>query len=217
MSDPASPRRPIPLWRLVAGAFLHFGVLAFLVLVPLAVLLLAPADASTERLVQLALRVSAIVLAVLVAIGLGATLLSALVERLSPRRREPDSVRRATAASRRQLVDAADTARRVLDHAAAVQVAAIGAGDWDHEDHRYQALARDLQHVVATAATAISSAAADRRPLILQNAATAVSQIGKELRTLNEERARTEEAAASTAVLYVENRYGAADFSIRPD
>ena len=97
-----------------------------------------------------------------------------------------------------------------------MQVGTLSAAAWDHDDARYQALARDLQQVVDTAAIALRSAAADRRSIISAQAILGVTQIGDELTALNADRARSDEAAAQAATLYVARRYGPSDFAIVP-
>lgn len=214
-----SKRGAIPLWRISAGAFLHFGALAYLVLVPLALLLFSPEGASLQEILRLALRYSAIFLAAIVSFGCLATALCAAVDILqrARRRRAPAEKDSSTLESRQHLVAATDTARRALDHAVAIRISTIAAAPWDHDDPRYQALARDLDNLVVTTAAAIGSVPAERRGDILSNAATAVAHIDHELAALNSERGRAEEARAQAAVRYVQSRYRPSDFSIPAD
>ena len=211
-------RTAIPLWRISAGAFLHFGVVAYVVVVPLALLLFSPRGASLTDLLQLALRYSAMFLAAIVLIGCLTTALCALADVFQRACRRSAAVEDLSKSeSRLHLLIATETARRALDHAVAVRIGTVAAAFWDHDDPRYQALARDLKNLVTTAASAIGHVPAERRADILSNAAVALAHIDAELAVLNSERGRAEEARAQAAARYVQTRYRPSDFSIPVD
>ena len=203
-------------WRFVAGAFLHFGTVSGFVVVPVACLLLAPAGAGAEQIVQLALRTCAVFLVALLAVAGAATLLAAIVEPLLHRRgRARDDG--PSVESRRRLNRAVETARRALDPATAARIERIAGAAWDHDDPAFQALSRDLDHLVASTAAALATAPIERRRGLVDAAATATGRLGDELTALNTERAQADEARAQAAALYVERRYGPSGLAIPPD
>ncbi len=74
-------------WRIVAGAFLHFAVPAYIIAVPLACFFTAPQDAVIEDLIRLALPVSGWFLALYTGAGLLFSLGAAALDPLLRRRR----------------------------------------------------------------------------------------------------------------------------------
>lgn len=209
---------PVLPWRLVAGGFLHFGIVGYLLVVPALALLEAPRSASAEQILRLALRYSAAFLLGLFLIGTLATLSARLLDPLLRARRHGRSRSPEAAAgrSRERLRRAAGIARGGLSADTSRLVAQVAAEPWDHDDPRYQALARDLEEVIATSSAAIASAAADQATELEELAVRAIGQIRAELVELAASRAREEEVRARTAAHYVSSRYGTFDSTIRP-
>jgi len=204
------------LWRLVGGAFLHFGIVAYVVVVPLAVAFSAPTGASAEALLRLGLVYSGWFLIGLLAIGLAATLASAVVDAFRHPRGQASSG--AGAAHSADLLATTRTEAAGLSQAEiAARVAEIAARPWNHQDPAYQALSRDLAQVVRTAATALASAPAERRAAICARTMDALGHIDQALGQLTNSRAAQDETNAHAAALYVEQRYGASDFAITND
>ena len=203
-------------WRLVGGAFLHFGIVAYLVVVPLAVVLSAPENASTEALLRLGLGYSGWFLAGLLAIGLAATLLAAIVDALRDKG-DPAAPRTPAMRSAEALARTRDEAALLPHDEIAARVAEISARAWNHEDPAYQALSRDLAEIVRTSAQALASAPAERRAAIRTRTLLALGHIDQALGQLASHLAAQDESKAHAAALYVEQRYGASDFAIPKD
>ncbi|WP_294235848.1 hypothetical protein [uncultured Sphingomonas sp.] len=202
-------------WRLVAAVFLHFGIVAYLIsVVPLS-LLLAPGGSGVDGVLRLGLRFSAVFLMLFLTLGCiavaGAAILDARARRQVRRATTPDAI-----LSRQRLASATDSAA-LLDSGCQDRLEAIGARGWDHEDHRYQALARDLEIVVRTTATALAEAPPERRTAIQAQAADTLALIHQALGELTDERARIAARDADAAALYIRRRYEPADFTIKPD
>lgn len=206
--------RRVRLWRLWAGAWLHFGVLAYLVGVPLACLLTAPAGAAAAQVARLGLRYSGWFLAGFALIGVAVAVVLGGLDRLADRRQRRRVVPDAEASERR-LGEALAMAR-ILPGAASI-VNAIAMRPWSHDDPRDQTLSRDLAQVVRTAAAALASAVPDRRHALHQQLAESLARIDAALADLARTRAAADEDSARATALYIRRRYGDPDFAIKPD
>ena len=209
-------KRPVPLWRLIAGAFLHFGILAFLIVVPLAGLLTAPAGASLADLARLGLTYSIWFLVIFGAIALLATAIAALMPATSDgeRRHRLDADGQA---SKRRLVRAAVRMRALPDPTAGALFSTIVGGIWQHEDPRYQALSRDLDEVLRVTDAALASAPPEKLPVIRRQLMSSLDYIRQAQAELHRDYALVDENSARAVALYVQRRYGELDFAIKPD
>ena len=205
----AVPDRPVLPWRWVAGVLLHVAVVAYLLVVPLGCLLLSPSHTSTEDAARLVLRLSLWFVAGLAVTMLIAVSVAALVNRgVSARRRrlvEPSSPAEASKVRVERVL------RTNLDEASAAPLARIAALRWDHEDARYQSLARDLDEVMRAAATALASASRERRPVIAMTQAQTLTRIADVLEVLGTATASADEAQVQLLSNYVRARYPTLD------
>jgi hypothetical protein len=203
-------------WRIVAGAFLHFGVPAYLLSVPLACVLAGTRDATIGAALERALPFSGWFLALYALAAILATLAAATIDpllRARRARRIARDPRAAALASDRRLSRAVTQGRRLLGDRAAVPLDRMSAARWDHADPRFQALSADLANVVGTAAQALTTAPPERHAPLLQVTTDALARLETALGTLLTERSRLDEGDALTMARYVESRYGSADFA----
>ena len=215
-ASPGQPLRPVPWRRLVAGAFLHFGVVAYVIVVPLASLLLVRTGADAAALLATGIHVSALfllALAVTAAVAIGG---AAMVDARADRRRRR-SAAGDDAQSAQRIADALAIAERSLDPVAQAIVARLAAAAWRHDDPRDQALSRDLAQLVRTAAVAMASGSPERRALVADQTAAALRHLEHARADLEAVHATAAETDAAAAALYVERRYGPSDFAIKPD
>lgn len=203
-------------WRIVAGAFLHFIVPAYVIGVPLACLFAAPKDATVEQLLGLALPFSGWFLAGYAAATVIATLAAAAIDpalRARRRRRDELDPRVAAAGSERRLARAVAEGGGALGGRAPALLVAIRDAHWDHGDPRYQALSSDLAQIVRTSVAACATASAESRGEIADIAAVSLARIERALQALITERGRLDAGDARTVARYVELRYGPSDFA----
>jgi len=215
-SGPDGDDHPILPWRIVAGAFLHFAVPAYLVTVPLACLFAAPAPATAADMLALAVPFSGWFLSIYAIAGLGVSLAAALIDPMLRRIRLRRAARDPLIASRRSEQKAARAladGRRLYGSAVPPALDRLSATRWDHGDPRCQALAADLAEVMRTSTAAMASAPPERRAAILGMVTTALERIEHAVATLQAERARLDEGDALTVARYVEFRYGSSDFT----
>jgi hypothetical protein len=203
-------------WRIVAGAFLHFGVPAYLLSVPLACVLAGTRDATFGAALERALPFSGWFLVLYALAAILSTLAAATIDPLLRARRARRLARdphAAALASARRLSRALAEGRRLLGDSAAVPLDRMAAAAWDHADPRYQALSADMAELVRIAVQALATAKPDRRAPILQVTTDALARLEAALDTLLAERGRLDEGDALTVARYVESRYGSADFA----
>jgi hypothetical protein len=218
-AEAAGEKRPILPWRLVAGAFLHFIIPAYLVAAFID-WLRAGAGGNAEGFLHHLLSFSGWFLVLYAAATLACSLGAAGLDRLLHRRR-----------ARREAADPAAPARRSEQlMAAAVRLGKgrFGArGDaalermlhrhWIHADSRFQALAADLKTVVQRSVQALDHATDDGRAAIVEIACAAIDHVGQGLDALETGERERAESEARTVARYVEMRYGDSDFAGDPD
>jgi hypothetical protein len=212
-AEPAGRERPILPWRLVAGAFLHFIIPAYLVAGLIDWQLRGEAF---QAFLGHLLSFSGSFLALYAAATLVCSLGAAGLDRLLRRRR-----------ARREAADPAVPARRSEARmAAAVRLGRgkFGArGDealermmhrhWVHADPRFQSLSADLDAVVRRSARALAHAREEGRAAIVDIACAAIDHVGQGLDALEAGERAQAESEARTVARYVELRYGASDFA----
>ena len=217
--SPLTSSRPVLPWRMVAGGLIHFAVAGYLVVVPVLCLLLAPAHASAETVARLALRLSLWFLVGLVGLVLITIPATIAADRVVRARRHRAA--RAPAIPDRSSAEATARVERAthatLGEAAVPLLARIAAARWNHDDTRYQALARDLDEVVRAATVALASAPPDRRLAISATTAEALARIAAELDALAAANAQADEAQVQLLSRYLDARYPALDSPLRPD
>jgi hypothetical protein len=212
-AEAAGEERPILPWRLVAGAFLHFIIPAYLI----AALVDWQLRGEPLRIfLGHLLSFSGAFLAVYAALTLVCSLGAAALDRLLRRRR-----------ARREARDPAAPARRSearLAEAVRLGTGQFGArGDkaleqmlrrpWRHADPRFQSLSADLDAVVQRSVRALAHAKEDGRAEIAGLACAAIDHVGQGLDALEAAERDRAESEARTVARYVELRYGASDFA----
>lgn len=208
--------RRIGSWRIVGGALVHFVVPIYLVGVPVACLVAAPAGASWGAIASNIPLFSAWFLGGYTLFTVAATAGAALLDRLfgwRRRHRETRDPRFAAIASERRVAHALSDARRTLGERALPLLDSLRGPRWDHQDARYQALSLDLERVVTTSLAALASAAPDRRTEIVGLATETLGRIEVALDELHAERGALDEGDARTVARYIESRYGSSDFT----
>jgi len=212
--EAAGEQDPILPWRLVAGAFLHFIIPAYLVAALVDWQLGTPANG--ESFLRHLPAFSAIFLAVYAAAALLCSLGAAGLDRILRGRR-----------ARREARDPAAPARRSAQRlAAAVRLGKgkFGAegdcaleqllhGHWLHADPRFQSLSADLEAVVQRSVQALAHATDDGRAAIVETARPAIDHVRQGLAALEAAERGRAESEARTVARYVELRYGASDFA----
>jgi hypothetical protein len=209
-------RPPIPSWRIVGGAFLHFAVPAYVVIVAMVTLFSASSDASASDFARLALSYSGYFLGGYAALTLVAMTAAIGVETLmgaSARRRRPHDPGRSALESRRRVSRALANARSLPGADCQRLVDSLASPRWDHDDSRYQALSNDLEQVVHAMTTANRTASDASRSDIVLLAIRSLQRIDDALGKLEAERGRLDLGDARTVARYVENRHGPSDFA----
>lgn len=215
-SQPRAIAPKLPTWRLVAAGFLHFGLIGYLIsVVPLS-LLLAPSGAGATEVLRTGLRLSGIFLVAFLLLGMACVMLAALWDGRK-RGHGRRSSTNAPAIARDRVTGAVETARRALDSAAQPLLLSIATRGWAYDDDRYQALARDLDLIVGATVTALGEAPPEAIPAIRAQATSSLGIIDQALADLDGARASAAADAAQTAALYIQNRYGSSDFTIKAD
>lgn len=206
-------KAPIPAWRIVGGAFLHFAVPVYVGTVAVATLFTAPAGAPLGELAHLALGYSGWFLAGYAALALAATVVAAALEPLAGRRRDAIDPSRAANDSRMRVTHALAEARSLPGADLRRLVDVLARPRWNHDDERYQALSRDLAQVVHAMAVANDTASDESRTDILALATRSLQRIDDTLSDMVAERSRLDHGDARAVARYVENRYGPSDFA----
>ena len=207
-------KRRIASWQVAAGALAHVVVPAYLVAVPIACFVAAPAGATLVEMARSVPLFSGWFVAAYAALGLVAVVGAMALDRLADwrnRGREARDPRYAALVSARRVTLAISDGRKVLDDPASATLASLRRASWDHDDPRYQALSRDLAEVVRTSSAAIASAAPERRPELRALAAGALGDIDAALGELGAERARLDEGDARVMARYVRLRLTQSD------
>jgi hypothetical protein len=215
-AEAAGGNGPILPWRLVAGAFLHFIIPAYLVAGLIDWLLRAEAGGDGEGFLRHLLPFSGYFLAAYAAAMLLCSLAAVGLDRLLLRRRALREAEDPKAAARRS--------EQMLAAAIRLGKGKFGAkGDagleqmlrqrWIHADPRFQALSADLQTLVQRSARALDHATDDGRAAIVEIACAAIDHVGQGLDALETGERERAESEARTVARYVELRYGDSDFS----
>jgi ElaB/YqjD/DUF883 family membrane-anchored ribosome-binding protein len=206
---PPDDDRPILPWKLVAGAFVHFVVPAYLVALVIDTLLAMPSGATVETMLRHALPFSGeflvAYLAITVFISLGAAIIDPLLRARRKRQVRHDPMA-ATRLSEQRLQCAVARGRGLFGAPADSILQAIKAARWDHGDPRYRSLSADLEDVVRTSAEAPTDA-------IAETATRALAHLQDALHDLNHAQGERRLADAKAAARYVELRHGPSDFS----
>jgi hypothetical protein len=213
---PSINRSPIRAWRIVGGAFLHFAVPAYVVIVAILTLFDAPVGASLSNLARLALGYSGWFLAGYAALAVTMMIVAAAAEPplvARRQRREAGDPAVSAVASRLRVTRALADARTIAGGDLARLLDSIGAPRWDHDDSRFQALSQDLLQVVHVMTTANASASAKSRPEIIELVTQSLQRIDDRLGELAAERSRLDQGDARAVARYVENRYKPSDFT----
>ena len=209
-------KRPILPWRLVAGAFLHFTVPAYIIALIVGGLVATPHPATVENLFHAVLPFTLRFLGLYALIALACSVAAAVCDPvLHKMRARRDARNPGVAASRSQQrsADALVQARRVLGSRAAAPLAVLESKAWDHADPRFQALSADLEDVVKVTGAALAAAEPESRAQITDMAIESLSRIAAELGRLDAEAGRRAEGDMHAVSRYVETRYGSSDFS----
>jgi hypothetical protein len=205
-------QRLIPAWKLAGGIFLHLTVPAYLLTLAMAGTAAALAGHSfadmLARVVPLSVRflIGYAALGIVSVTGLG--LGQWLIER-GRRPHLPPQAKQSAARLERSLA----TARRAFGDAAEPLLEAFNAGPPHHEDPRIQALTADFAELIERSATALASAALDRRAAIVQVAVESIDHIAASFEALAAERSRLDEGDVEVMARYVKARYASSDFS----
>lgn len=209
-------RHAIASWRIVAGAWAHFAVPAYLVAVGAAVWLTAPAGASLESAITRVPSASLWFLAGYTGLALASTLATAGLEpwlRSRAARREARDPARAALASERRVARAiADGSHRLGPDVSRLLDQLRGPG-WDHADSRFQTLSTDLAELVRTSSAAVETSPPAQRDEVLALAAASLEHLTTAFATLRTERGRLDSGDAATVARYIESRYAPADFA----
>lgn len=210
--EAAGGERPILPWRLVAGAFIHFIIPAYLIAALVDWQLRAEAGGFLRHLVTFSGWFLALYAAAMLAGSLGA----AGLDRVLRRRRGVREAADPAAPARRSEARLATAVRQGRSRFGAKGDAALEQmlhRHWVHADSRFQALSADLEAVVQRSILALDHATDDGRAAIVEIACAAIDHVGQGLDALEAaERARAE-SEARTVARYVELRYGASDFA----
>ena len=213
-SEEPDEERPILPWRLVAGAFLHFIIPAYLVAALVDWQLGTPANG--ESFLRHLPAFSAIFLAVYAAAALLCSLGAAGLDRILRGRRARREARDPAAPARRSAQRLAAAVRLGKSRFGAEGDAALEQlrrGRWLHADPRFQSLSADLQAVVQRSAQALAHATEEGRAAIVETACAAIDHVGQGLAALEAAERGRAESEARTVARYVELRYGASDFA----
>jgi hypothetical protein len=209
-------KKPILPWRLVAGAFLHFIVPAYLLSLLVDGFVAAPHPATADRLLQAVLLFTGRFLGLYALVALVCSIVAAVCDpvlRKMRTRRNSRNPEVAVRLSQQRLVDARAQARRMLGDRAVAPLAVLDGAAWDHGDPRLQALTVDLEDIVHAAQSALAVAETARRAQIIDMAVGSLDGIAAEFDRLDAEARRRTEGDMRTVARYVETRYGSSDFS----
>lgn len=197
-------------WRVVAGAFLHFALPAYL-LVGLGYCAAGLLSGLTfAELAAEAATYSGWFATGYLALALSATAASVLLDpplRRRERRRAERDPNAAMQQSYQNLVDALAEGRARLDPAAISVLDAIYAKEWHHEQLAFQVISADLIKVVRTSIAALATASSERREDITAVTVAALSRIAYGLHDAQLERGRLDEGDLRTVARYIEGRY----------
>ncbi|WP_157190087.1 hypothetical protein [Novosphingobium sp. Rr 2-17] len=208
--------RVVPAWRLVAGAYLHFAMPAYLIVTPLAAIFGSPDGAPIASILAQLPMLSGWFLGGYVFLALLSVAAAITIEpllRLRIARREARDPNRAALASSRRVARAIADGTPRLGTALAPALDALRGPRWDHTDERFQALSADLAEVVRASSAALATAPAARRPAIVELTAASLHRIETALAALQAERGRLDEGDLHTVARYVAMRHDLSDFT----
>jgi hypothetical protein len=215
-AEAAGGDRPILPWRLVAGAFLHFIIPAYLVAALVDWLMRVEAGGNAESFLRHLLSFSGSFLALYAAAALLCSLGAAGLDRLLLRRRARREAADPMAAARlseQRLAAAVRLGRGKFGTAGDAALERMPRRHWIHADSRFQALAADLETVVQRSVQALDHATDDGRAAIVDMACAAIDHVGQGLDALEAAERGRAESEARTVARYVEMRYGDSDFA----
>jgi hypothetical protein len=198
----------MPRWKLIGAILLHSVLPIWLLALIADAVIAGTGGESVASLLHGALVFSLWFVPIYTAVSALIVAATALAEALIGSRRRRGA---AEAAARPEAQSAARVAQATaarLGESADALLRRIAAARWDHEDSRFQALARDLAALVATSGEALDRAAPEAARDIGSRAATALSRIDAELLRLTRESEASAQDAARTVTNYVELRYG---------
>ena len=202
--------RPVLPWRIVAGAFLHFALPAYL-LVGLACCsagLLGGLTSSglASRALPYSVRFAVVYLILAVVVTSATVLLDPPLRRRRRKRakRDPDAAQRQ---SHRNLATALAEGRSRLDPAAVSVLDAIAANGWHHDEPAFQSVSADLAEVVRASAAALVTATPQRRQELTAVTTATLTRIAASLCVLQEQRGRLDEGDLRTIARYIDSRY----------
>ncbi len=205
--------RPVLPWRIVAGAFLHFALPAYLIV---GLACGAAGLLGGQTLVELAagaLPYSVRFVVVYLSLTAIATAAAVMLDPLLRRRRQrragsaPDA---AEQQSRRNLAFALAEGRSRLDRNVVSVLDAIASVDWRHEEPAFRSVSADLAQLVRTSVAALSTATPERRQELTAVTTATLTRIVATLRDLQDERGRLDEGDLRTVARYIDSRYPAA-------
>jgi hypothetical protein len=208
--------RPILPWRLVAGAFIHFIIPAYLVAALADWLLRAETEGTGGSFLRHLLPFSGWFLILYAAAMLLCSLGAAGLDRLLHRRRALREAEDPAVAAKRSGQRVAAAVRQGRGRFGAEADAALEQmlhRHWIHADARFQALSTDLGAVVQRSALALDRATDDGRAAIVDMTRAAIEHVGQGLDALEAAERQRAESEARTVARYVELRYGASDFA----
>lgn len=210
-----TPDRPVLPWRLVAGAWVHFAVPAYLVVLLFAFLFGRTAwktpDGAARLAASASIRFVVLYGALTISTAVGARLLDPLLRRRRTRlaARDPLAVFRK---SERDVRDALSQIETCSTSGPGTRLASVlesaSRMTWDHADPRVQRLSADLAEAARVFAAALSSAAPDAQRDVLDMACESIGQLLKALRDLGNEQARLNQGDARAMASYIDSRYG---------
>jgi hypothetical protein len=203
-------------WRIVAGAYFHFLVPAYVISLAITCLLKAMAGASSAAVAQGAISFSGWFAAGYGSLAIVSVIVTKAIEPvLQARRRKRMAAdpRFAAKESEQALARTLNDGRRAFGGRAALALEAIRGRRWDPADPHFQALAVDLAEIVRTSGAALASAPVERREAIMELTATSLDRIDDALAALIAERSRLDEGDARAVSRYLEMRYGPSDFA----
>jgi hypothetical protein len=213
-AETAGEMRPILPWRLVAGAFLHFIIPAYLVAALVDWQLGTPANG--ESFLRHLPAFSAIFLAIYAAAALVCSLGAAGLDRILRERRARREAADPMAPARwseRRVAAAVQLGKGRFGGAGDAALERLLQGHWLHGDARYQALSSDLDAVVQRSVAALAHATDEGRAAVVETACAAIGHVGEGLAALEAAERGRAESEARTVARYVELRYGASDFA----
>ncbi|WP_242097640.1 hypothetical protein [Sphingomonas sp. CROZ-RG-20F-R02-07] len=208
--------RPVLPWPIVAGAFLHFALPAYL-LIGLACgavgLLdgLTPPDLAAWALpYSVRFAVAYLILAVIATAA--AAVLDPPLRRRQQRRvgRDPGAAERQ---SQRNLAGALTEGRARLDRDAVSALDGIAGIAWQHAEPAFQSISADLVEVIRTSVAAMATATPQRRQELATVTTATLTRIAATLRDLQEQRGRLDEGDLRVVARYIDSRYPPSDYA----